>query len=716
MITYSYVLQRKISDKKIQEFAPDRIPTQLPNVVYIEGPNSSGKSTLLNIIALGLYGVKSTKIHPALLDKMNLLLDTSYQKLKFSVDIVSENEHLLLTSKKADFNKTEIVIEESTNGKPAKPLSFESFENKYNLIYDIPSNPAERLYDLLKELREEQLNYGNRFKEFGWYLRKTIKEVSDCRDPKRLEEISQNLKQVTEEKATINGKLPQLEEFLDCLEKNAYVKLYYYHLNEYGTLQERKNELEAKSEQLNKDEKKSNAKVLRFRSDISNLQNSFSAKYNEVTPLIENELPKKDRPRIKNWKKINPYSTDTGDLNTIRTQTAYFMILFERELDKVRSEGSYKNAEMLGKIIESLKEFEDSSLEIPQIKVTVGDLIRILKEESKKNFVLMSRFDNLTAIVNLLETLKNDTESSLQKLKELGEASAQSVQVTDEYGKSYYEQKEQLQTLENDLEKTRGKIDYYLHKCLSKNIDRKKLEGLAFFEMAQTLPKSDELKPLLSLNENQIEEKISALGQEISEKRKRLISCDIYIEQYQKEKDRLENQEPHKYERYRDQMDSLLRKAEALSQKLLREYNDNIKNLIERKVKKDNIEKEKRPYYEEVSKYLAHRIGSFRHIDAVYRPQIVDLISGIIITEDGITIHIADMGTGQSQSAYIMSLLNITNDNRKIIAMFDEIAMMDDKSLEPIYKRMKDLYRENKLLVGIMIQKSNEVNVRSLIE
>jgi len=72
------------------------------------------------------------------------------------------------------------------------------------------------------------------------------------------------------------------------------------------------------------------------------------------------------------------------------------------------------------------------------------------------------------------------------------------------------------------------------------------------------------------------------------------------------------------------------------------------------------------------------------------------------------------MGTGQSQSAYILSLLNVKDDPRKIIALFDEIAMMDDNSLRPVYSKMRELYKAKKLLLGILVQKGNEIKVEAL--
>ena len=688
----------------------------MPNLAYIEGPNSSGKSTLLNIIALALLGAKSRKMNPVLLRRMNSLLNSDHQKVTFKIEISSDDKSLILRSRKNDPNRSEIILEESTDGESYKPISFETFESRYNLIYDIPDKPTERLYDLIEELKEEQLRYGNRFKEFGWFLRDTIKEITQYRDPKRLEELSKKLTRVVQKRKGLIKEAPELQNFLDSLEKHAYVKFYYYYLNDCGRLEDAKNKIEEKSRKLTKSGRKLSTKFKRLRKEIGGLQGDFSKYYSEVTPMIGNVLPKIERPRFEIWKGINPYDLGDHESDRIRVEAIHFMNLFGSEIEKMQSEDSFKDASVLEKIIQSLKEFEYSSFVIPRIRVTVKELIEILREESRKNYLLISKYENLNKVVDLLRNLKENLDILKDKLKEISGISAISMELTERYSESLYEEQSQLRHLNNELNKAIEKRDYYLHKCLSKNIDRKLLEEGSFKETIQKLPKNEELTPFLSLSEKQVEAKISELEEEIIDKRGEMESLKVYIGQYQKEKERLEKQKPHKYERYQAQLKSLLQRIESISQKLLNEYNNNLKSLVEKKVKKTEIEKHqpKRKYYEEVSKYLAHRIGLFKHIDKIYKAKIVDLISGVIITDDDLTIHLADMGTGQSQSAYLLGLLNVKDDDRKIIALFDEIAMMDDSSLEPIYGKIRSLYKANRLLLGILVQKGKKIKIKSL--
>ena len=225
MLKYNYTIQRIVGEGKSQEFVPNLIPTTLSNLVSVEGPNSSGKSTLLNIIALGLFGTKNPKINPILQNKLNSLIDSNHQKIKFEFEIKSKNDELSLKATKENFDGNDILVEENVDGRNYKPLSFESFERKYNLIYDIPNNPTERLSELLRELREDQAQYGNKFKDFAFFLRKTITQITTSRDTKRLEFVKNQLREKYEERKKIMEDLPNQQNMVEVLEKGRISKI-----------------------------------------------------------------------------------------------------------------------------------------------------------------------------------------------------------------------------------------------------------------------------------------------------------------------------------------------------------------------------------------------------------------------------------------------------------------------------------------------------------
>jgi len=481
-------------------------------------------------------------------------------------------------------------------------------------------------------------------------------------------------------------------------------------------LEEKRSEIEKKSDDLARTGRKLDTSQRRLKKQIQSSQGSLVSSFNEATPLIGSLLSKKEKPRFKIWKDINPYATGDYNFSRIKTETIHYLNLFGAELDRFRLDDSFRDAASLENLINTLERFENSQFTIPKIKVTIEDLINILRLESQKNFVLIKKYENLNTIIDVLEDLRDNVETLQRKIGEIGEIRVKEDSLTEEYSESF-EKQSQLRGLNNDLNAAKAKRDAYLHKCLSKDIPRKSLEQKSFKDLMGQLPQNDELEPLLSLSERQIEAKISDLEAEINKKRKEMASLRVIIDQYTKEKGKLEKQKPHKYEGYHSQLQGLLQKIESISQRLLNEYSNNVKRLMDRDIKKAEIEKDelKNRYFREVSKYLAHRIGNFKHIDKSYNAKEVDLISEVIITDGDLTIRLADMGTGQSQSAYLLGLLNVKDDKRKIIALFDEIAMMDDSSLKPIYEKMKELHRAKRLLLGILVQKGNEIKTKSLV-
>ncbi len=91
----------------------------------------------------------------------------------------------------------------------------------------------------------------------------------------------------------------------------------------------------------------------------------------------------------------------------------------------------------------------------------------------------------------------------------------------------------------------------------------------------------------------------------------------------------------------------------------------------------------------------------------------IDLFQRLIETSSGKQIHLDWMGTGQGQSAFLTGLLG-GYDGRKMIALFDEVAMMDTQSLEAVSQRMKGLYEADQLLVGVIVQKGDVARTKDL--
>jgi len=136
MIEYDYVLRRNDEDEK-KTFGPS-LPKKLPNLTYIEGPNSSGKSTLLHILGLAFHGHELTSIPPSLRDKMRNLIESNHQDLTFEVTIEMDDQTITATKPNAK-SKDITVYRVDANGK-RKTIATNQLKKEFNLIYDIPES------------------------------------------------------------------------------------------------------------------------------------------------------------------------------------------------------------------------------------------------------------------------------------------------------------------------------------------------------------------------------------------------------------------------------------------------------------------------------------------------------------------------------------------------------------------------------------------------
>jgi hypothetical protein len=77
------------------------------------------------------------------------------------------------------------------------------------------------------------------------------------------------------------------------------------------------------------------------------------------------------------------------------------------------------------------------------------------------------------------------------------------------------------------------------------------------------------------------------------------------------------------------------------------------------------------------------------------------------VTVQGKRIAFPDFSGGQASSNYLKSKLNI-NDNKKYIVLFDEIANMDNRSLNEVIDKLKILNENKKLLLAILAEPHKE--------
>jgi len=704
MIEYNYILDRDEGDET-RVFKPDKIPTELPDLVYIEGPNSSGKSTLLHILALSLHGLKKKKIDPALRNKMNDLMSSKHQRLKFDVKITNKDNSLKIISKKDDSKKPEIVVYEICDGKKTI-LTPELFERKYNLIYDIPDNPTERLNQLTYAIKDIQQTYGNRVGVLRSYILKVITDIRNSRDPERLDRFRKQLEKGQREYEGLEKEIDYTKKDLDLLEKYTYSKYYYQYLEEYDNVAKKIKSLDIekgrKGKQIIKRSKEFENLKIATKVSIKIMQGIF----HEVTLLLKNLIPKKERHLLEVWEKIdfNEALRDLEFNDYLKEGILTFksmLLINAKEKEKTLIE-----AKMYQQLIEFLEHYKTSDIIIPGVEKSIPEFINVLRQANKKNEELLTFSTNVKKTIELLNQLNENRKivekDHFPKLRNLKE---NEPEISNGFS-DYNEIQEESSELEKELKKIEEKRASYRMECAKKGINEEEVEGILV-----KMEEIKELSPYFRYTEEQLMMKIANLNKTFLDNKEEMEKKKHYMRMYKGDIDKLEKKEPHKYQDYLGDLNKLLEKCQYLEQKLLMQYNEYLSSIINKKPQPlKSKDKEQTKYLEEVANFLGKKVGFVRHIDKEYKVRTIDLMEGVITTESGKIIRLTDMGTGQSQSAYLKGLLNATDD-RKIIALFDEVAMMDNKSLMPIFEKFKELYKKGQLLVGIVVQMADEVKV-----
>lgn len=708
MLKYDYTIKRNEGDE-IREYKPNLIPKELTDVVYIEGPNSSGKSTLLNLIALGFFGLKlrPDELNPALREKLQNLHNSDHQEVQFNIEIHNDMLATTLKSIKRDFKSTEYQVRRKV-GSIEKPLSAEQFRKEYRLIYDIPNNPLERLPQLLIEIKNAQLTKGHQITALKNAIREAINGVKNSKDPKLLDSLHDKLDKQKTEYEMLKGQVQEKEHFQYNFEKFFYTKFYL----EYGELlkqvQHKIKQVEQSQQSVFKEEKKeSKEQAILLKSIKENVSNA-NTYYNEATGYLKSLLPKTEKHHLDIWLDSN-CSDEINEpevYQSLRQEADYF-INFLPQLKDESDDDKINEATFLRSLIGLLNDYSHTSITIPVVNKKVDEFIDILQTEIRKFEGLITKNDNIQKCIELIESMKLCILKAISDTNEYKE-------VVRKHGKTiermtHVSQSNELELMEERRDFLENKLTYYLKELAKLNIDENKVQNVL-----HSLRSSKEFDVYEVYTENQLFDKLNSIKSEIAGLNREIRRLDKSITMTLGEIERIEKKEPHRYQDYLDELEKAMIVVQNLERKLLVDFDEHVKKIMSPEARLENLSPLEQKYADYVAEFLAEKVRYIKHIDQNFLVKRIDVVQKEIATEEEKIIKFTDLGTGQSQGAYLEGLLSLS-DNKKIIALFDEVAMMDSHTLEPIINKLRQLYEQKKLLLGIIVQKADEVKVKSLV-
>lgn len=711
MINYSYTFSRDEKDTIVTLHPSYKSP--FFNVSNLKGSSSTGKSTLMNLIALAFWGYDDQKIQQSLRNRVKYIYENPKIQLDFDIEMIANNGMIIKSHviKKNNDDGTKSIMEIKARicepGGTERPIFKEEFRQKFSLIYDIPDNPTKRIDESLKEIQNAQKKYLNRVQNLKKIASNTQDDIRNSRDPKKIELYKGKIEEQKSLKHKDEEILSMTNTLLDSLRKYYWASVLNDNYQKLIDLDERIKGLKKQARSANKANKelitKYNVAVSNHNNKIVKLIDSYCRSKEALEKL--RQYKEIDDIHLDVWSRYNiNHNTVTKDIDVkddfIQTAINLEEIL-KKLCEKYDSQQDNQKYEILKSFMNILRN-SDESLGIKILDKSTSALYNAFELELAGIEQRVSRYHDYDAALKSVASTLEKANSVHQSFLTLPEKPLD--EETPETNEDLMEQKQHLQDHIGNLLKSASKCDVYADNVVNV-IEQSENNPLLLPYISLDIPSLNNVIIQLSEETKNLNEKITGLN-----------GYNAKISYLEKVLSDLQACKDHPLSHHAKRVELLVKKLNDIQSDLgmkidiLEKIIDRQNNLVCTKKDQDQVK-----YLEQVWNNLGKRFGHIRHMGQEYEIVKVDLMESTMKTRTGKEFSINDMGTGESQSAYLMNVLR-SNQNTCIIAMFDESENMDYELRHGILKRFKELYDEDHLILGLTASHHSGSNNESVVE
>ena len=694
------------------------------DIFMIEAKNSSGKSTLLDLIALGLRVdpldstyKKMYSISSSLEDRLFKFSNRTDYELTFNIRMINSFQNGLVLQKKHPKSKDIEIYEVNGGVQSSINLPPNKFFEKYFFIYNTPDLPTKRLPELIDEIDREQSNYRKKLESLQRFFNDTLQDIKKSDNFEQKEKLEARLGQLSDEKNQLIQESEKLKEKFCILNKYYHIRAIDYYSYLCDDFERRIKKIETEEQGIKRTQKTISTKHDNSFTALETTLNEMQQNVDKLSPHLYSLFGTK-----------NSYFIyfDNLDLLTVLDKLDFDSKFFKNVSDlqnklKVHesnfNSANFKSkAEFYHSLLELLKNsnfFEDV---LPGTELKIKELCQSIQGEYDKYSKQLNEFNDVKTASDLLSSLSTKSTDASSQLKhyKVWVAKKENTSQTD----ILPDRSSELNKLQADYKKAESILSDLLGSAELNNISLDRVaegDDSEIKEIEFQFPEYAEYYILgRSIQDGQLGSKLMTLSKNLLDFEQNIIRNVARYEDTNREYSSLLDQKPHKYQgcsqQIKDMENSvidLLRKFSSyenilLSLKPNRLSSEKISNAVSKSEGFDE-------YYSGISKYLATKISSFNYINDFVTPVEVDLINRKILIADGTEIFFDDISTGQAMSMYMRGLLNRSSeDSRKIIAIFDEISTLDQRSLGAVIDCLKELKKEGRLLLSIFVQRGEE--------
>ena len=682
MLHVEYEVKTKQGSHETLHVPDSKIENIPGNIMMIEGPNSSGKSTLMNLIAIGCGGEDDQSLSPTMRSNLKELTQSSYRDISFDIILEDPKTGHTLQLVRAPGSGDNIVLDND------EEISYQQFKQRFNLIYDIPEDPTARLKNITKTIVDDHRIIKERIQEFGEYVRTIKVSLEDVKTRSEIDTIRAEVRKAKAELKQYEEQLPDSERIIK-LNIVKRIRLY----RDLGI------EIEKKEEKLSFEKRKPEQKKEIHHN--SRQIDQYVESIGGLEPTLKDELHYIDDANLaecyeglfNKWVEIT--KTDPLDHKSLLKEYVVYVNHIQKMIPDIEEER--RHVARINEVIKALNALDNSE--------TVGGLGSISEIVSKlidhKNSIANTDAINVYSKIRTeLSRFGNLLPKIQQQHSKLTVTSTSSSVVSTPV--MNYRDQDLINKITADIE-------------LLKNNQRDiliqlKNDGVNYSDYSSVLQQlCHELSISTTCSKEFIEEliqqesgKSGGVEKEIRKLKKYIDTSEAIISDY-------DNNPQPPFAEKKNEIIAISNRIRTIRAKI-GAADDRLKDIEEQNVESyTSNPKLFNPLWE----YIGSRLGIVRDKGNEYRVRAVDLLiepKGLITTEDGTEIHIGAMGTGEGQLSYIRGLLS-SDDDRMIVALFDEVGNMSNATISYVTSRLLELQESGKLMVGIMVRPGDSMEV-----
>lgn len=649
------------------------------SIFIVKGRNDQGKSTLMQMIALGLFGLESEDIEKKLKDQMRSLNTESIDKCEFDFTIASKDGKVKIKSNSKDGN-VNVLVNDKRKGS-------DYIQDKIKLIFDVPEEPIVKLDSALKSIKGNLREYEELNKKYLNQIKEILDKIDDYEHKENgIIDEEEALKQKKLSKEQLQKRLADLKNKFKDLEKGNVVVTFSKNWKEFNKLDNENKLLQKRIKKLksaglgggNKKYHRLKIEFINALKDLKFLVNT-ATHFEKITPEDE----KKDLSKFA--KQINavftPQELDDDKLKGWRKFLKYHLSQIESNtLINVKLEEE-DELQLIKKLIEILEDFVELRGAVPGTGgKTVSQFILDLEGRSNElEATLTGKLD--------LERGKEECNDLIEKIDDLARTKAKIPRIEtagdDDLDTLIEQQKELTETM----------------KEISKQLDELEDDYNSI---------SEEDKNRYSVLEDQVEHeyedtknKIKSIEEKIKNYEIDIKAKDDFISALKKVT------KPPKYNK--EKLKSRYNIISKVSGKI-EDWLDYIQglNLTEMKVS-DEINVESKKFYTALADYFANIIEWVFYENQKWKVNKVDFINRCYVVEERSPISFDRIGTGHTALNSLMFRLRQNYGGRKKVVLFDEIGLMDKDNINRLLDEIKTQVKNNEILFALLAKVDDDL-------